>query len=249
MHNFIYIKRKKTNMKKILLLSFVMGLPTVISANPLSLFYASVFGNENASGSYQKMIQHAFEDYGYPFDSSVPIKKMNSLASKLVGAQLYSFTMFGFWLNEELLDDADESIRAWIIYHEVAHYILGHHAKALGLAAIMIPLIAMTNSFAQYRYGKLPGLAIAGSFAYGLHSYALKPYIKQQEKEADLAVLRLLWRIDKVHPIISHYLDFLQKNVESNGGDQTDGWHYTLAEQYEYLNGTYLTLMAEFRFQ
>lgn len=232
--------------KAISILAFLYSVN--LQSNPLHSVYSPFFGSQDASERYQKLVQEAYNDYGQASCCSIPVKKMNSFVSKFIGGELFSFTMFGIWLNEELLDAADESVRTWIIYHEVAHYILGHHAKAIGLVATSIPLFAVTNVHAQNTYGRLPGSLITGMFAYGLHLYALKPYIKNQEKEADLAALRVLWRKNKFNPIISHYLDFLQKRAESDAGNETDGWHYTVSEQYEYLNGTYLTLMSEFRF-
>lgn len=228
-------------MKKILFLLFVF-VPSTILTNPLYHFYTPFFGNQNASEPYQKLVQQAYNDYAQN-GCTIPVKKMNSLVSKLVGGQLYSFTMFGIWLDEDLLDAVDESVRKWIIYHEVAHYILGHHAKALGLVATMVPLFGVTNVCSQNAYGRLQGSIIAGLFAYGLHLYALKPYIKEQEKEADLAVVRILCATQQ-HTIVDEYLAHLKNFIDDGMGDSTDGWHYSIVEQYEYITSTYHALLA-----
>jgi len=84
--------------------------------------YGTVLGNKEASDQYKEIVRTALEQMGVENIEQVPIKKMNSVASYLVGDELFSFTMFGIWLNEDLLATCDEAERTFILYHEAAHY-------------------------------------------------------------------------------------------------------------------------------
>ena len=203
--------------------------------NPLAKIYPFIFGNDDASEQYQKLIRQAFQEYGYSKDFEVPIKKMNSVGQKIIGTQLYSFTLFGIWLNEELLDAADENVRQWMIYHEVAHSILAHHAIAIALSAFMVPLIVSTYYLPKFvTKSSLIGGLCAGLYSYSALQHIIKPAIKEQEKEADLAALRVLIT-PRNQKVIVGYLKHLQELIDQGYGHETDGWHYTLHEQYEYL--------------
>ncbi len=222
-------------------LSFFLTLPCLaLNLNAGSAIYAPLFGTQNAREQYQKIIQQALQEFGYTDFEKVSIKKMNSMAQKLIGAQLYSFTLFGIWLNEELLEQENETIRYWLLYHEAAHVALHHHAKALGLCATLIPAVCTIYYLSKNVLDSSIGsLAATSLFSYGLLTYALKPYIREQEKEADLAVVRLLCSTKKTD-IIKDYLNYLRARIADGDGNATDGWHYTIAQQYEYIYGTVL---------
>lgn len=203
--------------------------------NPLAKIYPFIFGNGDASEQYQKLVHQAFQEYGYSKDFEVPVKKMNTVGQKIIGAQLYSFTLFGIWLNEELLDAADENVRQWMIYHEVAHSILAHHAIAIALSAFMVPFIGSSYYLTKFATKSTAlGSLAAGLCSIGVLQHIIKPAIKEQEKEADLAALRVLITLKKQEVIVG-YLKHLQELIDQGYGHETDGWHYTVHEQYEYL--------------
>ncbi len=212
--------------------------------NPLPILYTSLFGDEDASAPYQELAQQAAQDYGYSGNELIPVKKMNSFAARVMGFELYSFTMNGIWINEKLINQCNNELRTWLIYHEVAHYCAGHHAKALGLAALMIPFVATTYSLSKSVINsRLVALLSAGLFAYGLHSYSLKPYVKEQEKEADLTVVRTMIAT-KRYSVIDSYINFLKDRIVYADEDGSDEWHYTATEQHEYIVSCYLCAPA-----
>lgn len=213
-----------------------------VSSNPLYHCYAPFLGNKNAHEYYTQQVQDAAADFGYK--KTIPVKQMNTMVNRLMGGHLLSFTMFGIWLNQDSLDACDSIERTWIIYHEVAHYLAGHHARVLGLLALVGPFIGINHSYIKNKWGSIMALISSGLCTYRLKSYVLKPYVKAQEKEADLRVLRLFCKIQK-YDLIEKYLDHLRVLIQEGKGDETDGWHYTIQEQFEYLNSTYISLIAQ----
>lgn len=225
-------------MKRYLILStFVMSS---LVGNPFHYCYAPFLGHENANEYYTQLIQKAAQDFDY--FKEIPVKQMNTLLTRLARSELHSFTMFGIWLNQPLLDQCDECVRNWILYHEVAHYLAGHHLKVLGLLSLVGPFIGMNYSYVNNRWGKLLASVSSTLCSVRLYNYVLKPYVKEQEKDADLKVLRLWHSLKKVQDI-TDYLDYLYQRIQNGHGAQTDGWHYTLQEQYEYLSITYMALL------
>lgn len=198
-------------MKKFMLLVLLTAYNYAL--NPVSLVEAIIFGNQNASEFYQSKIKQALQEYGYGA-VAIPVKKMNSLADKLIGNQLYSFTLFGIWLNEKLLNNCDEEIRTWLLYHEVAHNISNHHAKAIGLVLTLLPALALTYKSLRSEFSsRLVALCGTSLLSYGLFKYAVQPYVKEQEKEADLITLRLLNSTNRTS-VVQKYLSFLKTATE-----------------------------------
>lgn len=220
-------------MKKYILLLLFVIIPYSHAFNLLPKFYQSIFGNQEASHYYQQLVHEAAHDFG--FKNTISVKKMNSVASHLIGAELCSFTLFGIWLNEEVLDTCDESLRTWFIYHEVAHNICRHHAKALGVSVLLATVIG-SSWYCSNRIIKntLFAAGTSGIISYSLYNFALKPFIKEHEKNADLAAVTILVNAGK-QEIVNTYMSYLEKQREEGNGQASDGWHYTIEEQLHYL--------------
>lgn len=234
---FVKPRKNKDRMKRYLIFS-VLAISS-LAGNPFHHCYAPFLGHENATEYYTQLIHKAAHDFGY--HKTIPVKQMNTVLMRLVRLELHSFTMFGVWLNQSSLDQCDESVRQWILYHEVAHYLAGHHLKVLGLLSLVGPFIGMNYSYVNSRWGKLLAGVSSTLCLIRLYSYVLKPYVREQEKDADLRVLRLWHQLKRDTDIID-YLDYLNQCIQNGEGAQTDGWHYTIQEQYEYLSITYNAL-------
>lgn len=203
--------------------------------------YCSVFGSENASDYYQEKVKEALTAFGVNDVNHVPIKKMNRTAAFFVGDQLYSFTMFGIWLNEELLDKCEESERVFALYHEAAHYARKHHQKVLlsllptALLVEIIPLIRkqMVKSPDKYvQAGSTIGLTLLAALL--VDQLLLCPLIKSQEQEADeqaACKLNSLGRTSVVDDCVKQLHELLQ---DGHSG-KTDRWHRNIPEQIAYL--------------
>lgn len=224
-------------MNKFIMLATIILVPTLanaISLNPLPPLYGQIFGNENASALNQRKAQQALKDYGY--SGTVRVRKMNQIGSRLIGMQLYSFTLLAdIWLDEALLDTLDEPIRTWLIYHEVAHVVHNHHAKALAFGGIIVACtLAEFYAADSLFHNQWIASAIAGlSGSYLLHS-GIQRFVRLQEKAADIAAVKILCKNNKKH-IIEAYLDHLSSLINEGHCNENDGWHYKLAEQFDYL--------------
>lgn len=220
-----------------MLTAIILLMPTLanaISLNPLPPLYGQIFGNENASELYQRKVQQAFKDYGY--SGTVRVRKMNEIGSRLIGMQLYSFTLLAdIWLDEALLDTLDESIVTWLINHEVAHVVHNHHAKALAFGGIIVACtVAEFYAADSLFHNKWIAAAVAGLSGSYLLDRGVKKFVRLQEKEADIAAVKILCKNNKKH-IIEAYLDHLTSLINEGHCNENDGWHYNLAEQFDYL--------------
>ncbi|OQA35971.1 MAG: Peptidase family M48 [Candidatus Dependentiae bacterium ADurb.Bin331] len=226
----------------LIILFSIVSIHTIDASCP---FYNVIFGNEDVSVSYKKQITNALRDFNVPQPEKVAVKKMNSVAARLLGNELYSFTLIGIWLNEPALNTLTESAREFKLYHEAAHYAHKHHAQALGLAATALPLMTtfpllFRSAYYHSAYKKLGNIFAYSATAlswYGLYSYALKPFIKEQEKQADLAAARMLCAKGKKE-IVEAYLNQLKNQLADFSSDD---WHYSQAEEYEYLAQLFAT--------
>lgn len=210
-------------------------------AHPLHHCYAPFLGYKNANGYYTQLVHEAAADFRY--ENIIPVKQMNDSARRLIGYDLPAFTMGGIWLNQESLDTCPDIERYWIIYHEVAHYVAGHHSHLISLLSLVSPLISINYSYMQTSWGTIIALISSGLLSYRLKRYAIQPFVKAQAKEADLMVLRLFFK-NKKFTLINEYLDHLRMLLEFGKGDESNGWHHSFQEQFEYLNGTYISLLA-----
>jgi Zn-dependent protease with chaperone function len=200
------------------------------SAFPFDSLYAKIFGEEPVSEYYSVLLKQALRDFGCQDCDDVPLYKMNSRASTLIGSELYSFTLTGIWINEPVLQNCSEHQKYFILYHEAAHYAHHHHAKALVAllltvsAAVGLNIIVHTQL--KSAFGTLASLvfSIAGSY------WLLKSIIKEQEQSADLAAAQLLCQLDKAI-IVQHHLDSLIEQI-NEGEEDTDSWHYPISEQF-----------------
>ncbi len=84
--------------------------------------YSMVFGKEEASDHYKEIVHAALEQAGIENAKEIPIKKMNGVSLYLAGDRLFSYSMFGIWLNEELLDQYDEVERVSVLHREAVQY-------------------------------------------------------------------------------------------------------------------------------
>ena len=219
---------------------FVFSFLFITPINGSCPFYNVIFGNEEVPAPYKKQITQALRDFKVSHPEKVAIKKMNSFASRLLGNELYSFTLAGIWINEPALNTLTESAREFKLYHEAAHYALGHHAQALGLVATALPLMTtfpllFRSAYYHSVYKKCGNIFAYGATAlswFGLYTYGFKPFIKQQEKAADLAAVRMLCSIGK-EEVVQDYLNELRNELTLQ--TVADDWHYSAAEEYEYM--------------
>jgi hypothetical protein len=227
----------KHNHSFFILFFSLLFMQTVSASCP---FYNVIFGNEEVSAHYKKLAMKALRDFKVGKAEKVAIKKMNSFASHLLGAELYSFTLAGIWINEPALNTLTESAREFKLYHEAAHYALGHHAQALGLVAAALPLMTTfpllyRSAYYHSAFKKLGNLFVYAASAlswYGICAYGFKPYIKEQEKAADLAATRMLCSIGK-ESIVQAYLNELRNELTAQ--TVSEDWHYSNAQEYEYI--------------
>src|SRR5262245_34516704 len=75
---------------------------------PHEQLYGLLLGSQNASPAYQDLAREALQAHGIANPHKVPVRKMNNLVQKVFGP-LYSFTAYGIWVNEELLDKVTDS--------------------------------------------------------------------------------------------------------------------------------------------
>lgn len=222
------------NIKKYVFSLLFLIIQNSFAFNPIPKLYQSIFGSENVNEYYENIVNEALQDFECAQDAFA-VKKMNSVAKHLIGAELCSFTLFGIWLNEEILDTCDESLRRWFIYHEVAHVVCRHHAKALGVSVLLATVIG-SSWYCSNRIIKntLFTAGTSGIISYSLYNFALKPFIKEQEKNADLAAVTILVNAGK-QEIVNTYMSYLEKQRDEGDGQASDGWHYTIEEQLHYL--------------
>ncbi len=93
-------------------------------------FYASLFGDQDASPWYQKITKEALEQFEVNADE-ICIKRMNGIGPFIVGSGLFSFSMNNIWYDETLLGKLSEKQRLFAVYHEAAHIALRHHPTQL----------------------------------------------------------------------------------------------------------------------
>lgn len=210
-----------------------------ILANPAQTLYCTLLGNHDASPRYQAIIRKALEELNVPHTDQVAIKKMNAIAPTLFGNDLCSFTAFGIWVNEELLEECSNAVQTFQLTHEAAHYARGDHQQILKQCA----LLPLAYGAIGYASSKLPlptlgriaaGIAASAAVTCGFIEWTLRPLVKAQEKEADLEALRLLTlRGDRKS--IEQYKRYLRALIAAGYGNDTDGWHPTIAEQADYI--------------
>jgi len=196
--------------------------------------YELIFGSQDASESYQRAARIALADYGVTNPELVAIKQINPKASTLIDKDLLSFTLFGIWLNEQALNEIDPAIKEWAIYHEVAHHVLNHHAKALALTSLLGLLIAQQFCYTPFDNKAINALCtgLVGYFSYE----TLKSYVRVQELQADIEATRILCLIGKKETVES-YLKLLKEEMVA--GSPSDEWHYSFADQYSTINYYY----------
>lgn len=248
--------------KNLYLFAGIWIFSTQLQASLINVPYQVLLGNKDAASIYKDSVIQALKDFNVAHPENVPVKQMNSIAQKFIGSQLYTFTLFGIWLNEELLAQESKEIQEYRIYHEAAHYALGHHGKALGSIGLAIPVVAAipvvykeyasSLNISDQLSSWISRLLTAG-ISYGVYKEIFKRSIKEQEKEADLAAIRLLCSLGK-ESIVHAYLQELNSLITQGFADSTDGWHYTVQEQYEYCLTCFIfnhpnTTQALFNFQ
>ena len=224
--------------------NILIGVILIMQAHTLVAnvadIYCHLLGGQDASLWYQKATKKALADFGHPDPDQVGIKQMNALGPMCIGNDLYSFSMFNIWYNEDILDQMDERERLFGVYHEVAHIVQKHHQQLLLScvpAAFFVTLIPSMHKrcFGQQpcliRYSAymiwatLSGVAIAKGW--------LRPWVKTQEKWADQEGARILCSIDR-QDVVDAHIASLERLLHS-GYQGTQDWHYSLKDQAAYL--------------
>lgn len=214
----------------------------------LEALYGSLLGNQNASTFYQNLVRQALRDHGVKNPEALPIKKMNGVAPTVMKLQLYSFTTHGIWLNEELLNRVSPAERIFIMYHEAAHVKNRDHKTILFR---LIPSSTLwAAGLALSYYATKTKLAFLGSIAaatalVGVSTYKLllQPLVQQQEKDADLSALTILYKHGHL-TTIDEYLQQLEKYASADHQNDSP-WHSSNKEQLHYLQHHYAKLCAE----
>lgn len=237
-------------MNKIILSVVLAVLCTADSAvarqSIVSTIYCSLFGNQDASQEYKKLVYQALTDLGINNPEDVPVKKMNGVGSILAGMDVSSFTAFGIWLDEQHLDTCTQEEKLFHIYHEASHYACKHHQKTLIGSAASIPLIILGlmklgslsphGSVAQY-ISTTSALLLTLSATY---LYILPHVVKKQERQADVVAAKTLINIGK-EEVVDEYINHIRasKNCDNNI------WWYSNAEQIRYLENARNTLTTK----
>jgi hypothetical protein len=200
--------------------------------NPL---YTTLLGNEDASENYKESIRSALKDSGVTDIEQIAIKKMNGVASCLVGSELCSFTLFGIWINEPAWDTIDPLHREFMIYHEAAHYARNHHQTLLAslapsaLLTLLIPIVSpylLSESNRTAKWATPITLELINLCV--VYKLIAQPLIQRQEDEADRAALQTLHALGK-DDVVNAYI----KNLEhlANGSDYDVWWQKPLSVQ------------------
>ncbi len=225
---------------KCIIIYLIAFIPTFSHGtfNPQKLIeqtYCTILGDKDASPHYQATTREALHNFGVKDVDNVPIKKMNTIPQHIMGNKLYSFTMFGIWFNEDLLNKCDEAEQLFMIHHEAAHYANKHHPKVL-LSLLPIPLLLLLikKVVPSSSSTVISARGIAAGALIMLTALGMPALIKTQEKEADLEAARILCNNNQ-QEILQEYINTLQEHINDGSGNSTDGWHKTVAEQYQYL--------------
>ncbi|HZW60906.1 MAG TPA: M48 family metalloprotease [Candidatus Babeliales bacterium] len=234
----------------------IIAIPTISSpycaSSTFGYVYSSLLGKEDASPYYHKLVVQALKAYGVKKAEKVLIKKMNGIGPALAGIdkdQLLSFTAFGIWLNEELLNHEDEAIRIMIIYHEAAHYVQKHHQQIVASLATLSLITAAIFTASSYvspqRWAQMATAAAwTGATWWGFDKFIFTPLVLSQEETADLEATRVLVA-DGKQKIVQQFMKHLKQQVDSgNGTNATDRWHETIAKQLESIKTYYEQLTA-----
>lgn len=227
-------------MKRIRIIIIMLSVAGSLSAT-IEEVYAKFFGGQDASSWYTVTAQKALRDCGHQQPEEVSVKKMNALGPLCIGNDLYSFSMFNMWFDEELLNQVDELERLFVVYHEAAHVTQKHHQQFL-LSLIPVGMLAALVPFMHNRmFGAQPAIIRYVSYcvwyilgAMAVKKWYVQPLIKLQEKYADLEACRTLSAIDRQDVITAHIA--LLKLMISLGYDQKSDWHYDLPSQVSYLD-------------
>ena len=202
--------------------------------------YCHLLGGQDASSWYQKATKKALADFGYSDPDQVGIKQMNALGPLCIGSNLYSFSMFNIWYNEEILDQMDERECLFGVYHEVAHIVQNHHQQLL-LSFVPVGVLgALIPSMHKRFFGEQPCLVRYSAYMiWGFLSVVaidkawLRPWIKTQEKWADQEATRILCSIGRQDAVDAHIAS-LEQQIHS-GYQGSQDWHYSLKDQVAYL--------------
>lgn len=202
--------------------------------------YCKILGNKDASQEQKSKIYEALKALGVENPEKIPVKQMNGFGPAFARINLLSFTAFGFWVDETYLNQLTKEEAIFLMYHEAAHYALGHHQQILTGTAIAIPatsaivlgldhLLRLKNMSLTTRMLGAIGVIIGSLLS--SYFFVLPEISKQQEKEADLKAAELLISMGKWH-IVKEHVKHL-KNIASDD-DENTWWHSTI-EQFFYL--------------
>jgi len=213
-----------------------------IVSKTIEKIYCTLFGQEDLSPQYRIKMNKALVRHRIENPDQVLVKKMNGFASKLLNLNLYSFTLDGIWLNENLLEKCTPEERTFMMHHEAAHYKNNHHNKLLAkIVPVAVTLPALTILFRNKivpfknrvaKYAVLSGLCILELL--GITELIARPTLKQQEREADVSAAKALCANGKIDAV-QGYVQELENLIDNGYGNDYEPWHPTVAEQHAYL--------------
>ncbi len=202
--------------------------------------YCHLLGGKDASLWYRQATKKALLDCGHSDPDQVGIKQMNALAPLCVGDDLYSFSMFNIWYNEDALDQMSEGERLFAVYHEVAHIVQKHHQQLLLSCIPAALLIALIPSMHRRLFGVQPYVIRYSAYIFwwflsgvAIDKAWLRPWIKTQEKWADQEAARVLCSIGR-QDAVDAYIASLEQQVHA-GCQEPQEWHYSVKDQIAYL--------------
>jgi Peptidase family M48 len=221
----------------ILVVGWLLTSPLAADTSYVAQLYCSLLGDQDVDVAYKNTVYKALHTFGVYDTEGIPVKRMNAVGPTIAKLPLFSFTAFGIWLNEDFLAPCSENEKIFFLYHEAAHYAYKHHQHVLAVEALYLSLVmGLVHVLLRNRNRILHHLALG--YGTGIASvinyfFILPPFIKSQEKEADIQAVRALM---KDYPyVVNHRIEEL-KHLVAAGEDVQDGrWWCSHQEQIEYL--------------
>lgn len=209
--------------------------------HPCDSLCCSLIGLQDASPYYTTLAQDACCRCGLQTNTPIPVKKMNSLFTRLTNNEIVSFTLGSIWVNEKIMDQMSESERIFNMQHEVMHYLSNHPTQVLAAvlgSSIAVSLVtAFTGKYLARTRNKFTrrGIILASAFATlaTLHEVLFQPLSKKHEQQAEIAAAKLLCKTGR-SDILQEHINYL-KSLLNKGISSYGTWWPSIAEQIAYL--------------
>lgn len=157
--------------------------------------YCKILGNNDASAQHTEAFKQALSDLGAK-DTTIPIKQMGAIGPVIAMQNLTSFTANGIWINEEhynkLLQE-NKDLYDFLVLHETAHYIKGHHKFLLKNILLksttaLVTLYLLSKCHKHVFNKDLPSQhkLIASALTVAALGLTMPKYVQHQEVEADI---------------------------------------------------------------